>query len=75
MNMDIQVTLKEFKARLDPKIAAYFDKTIAEAKLEDDLVCQALEHVKTMTLAGGKRLRPASEPRQNAGCRSTRDAE
>ncbi len=59
MNIDIQATLKEFKARLDPKIAAYFDKTIVEAKREDDLVCQAIEHVKTMTLAGGKRLRPA----------------
>ncbi|MFZ1626719.1 MAG: polyprenyl synthetase family protein [Candidatus Moraniibacteriota bacterium] len=57
--MDIQTTLRDFKARLDPKIAAYFDKTLAEAKQEDDLVYQSLEHVKTMTLAGGKRLRPA----------------
>lgn len=57
--MDIQVTLRDFKARLDPQIAAYFDTALAEAKREDDLVYQALEHVKTMTLAGGKRLRPA----------------
>lgn len=57
--MDIQATLRDFKARLDPKIAAYFDKTLAEAKAEDDLVYQSLEHVKMMTLAGGKRLRPA----------------
>lgn len=57
--MDIQTTLRDFKARLDPKIAAYFDKTLAEAKQEDDLVYQSLEHVRTMTLAGGKRLRPA----------------
>ncbi|MFZ1654573.1 MAG: polyprenyl synthetase family protein [Candidatus Moraniibacteriota bacterium] len=57
--MDIQTTLRDFKARLDPKIAAYFDATLAEAKQEDELVYQALEHVKTMTLAGGKRLRPA----------------
>ncbi len=57
--MDIQTTLHDFKARLDPKIAAYFDTTLAEAKKDDDLVYESLEHVKTMTLAGGKRLRPA----------------
>ncbi len=57
--MDIQATLRDFKVRLDPKIAAYFDATLAEAKKEDELVYQALEHVKTLTLAGGKRLRPA----------------
>lgn len=57
--MDIQATLRDFKARLDPRIAAYFDTTLAEAKKDDDLVYESLEHVKTMTLAGGKRLRPA----------------
>lgn len=57
--MDIQVTLNGFKAQLDPKIAAFFDTLLAEVKQEDDLVFQALSHVKTMALAGGKRLRPA----------------
>lgn len=57
--MDIQATLEAFKSDLDPRITAYFDKTLAEAKKDDDLVSEALEHVKTMTLAGGKRLRPA----------------
>jgi geranylgeranyl diphosphate synthase, type I len=57
--MDAREELKKFKARLDPRIAAYFDSTIAKAKEEDELVVEALEHVKTMTLSGGKRLRPA----------------
>ena len=57
--MDIQFTLKEFKARLDPKIEAYFERMLVEAKKDDDLVHEALGHVKTMTLSGGKRLRPA----------------
>ena len=57
--MDIQATLRDFKARLDPKIAAYFDGTIDKARRDDGLIVEALEHVKTMTLAGGKRLRPA----------------
>lgn len=57
--MDIQRTLKDFKAQLDPRIAAYFEEVLRDARKEDDLICQALEHVKKMTLAGGKRLRPA----------------
>lgn len=57
--MDVQKTLADFKARIDPKIAAYLDARIAEAKDEDSLVAEALEHVKELTLAGGKRLRPA----------------
>lgn len=57
--MDVQRTLKEFKARLDPKIATYFDTTIREMKEEDFLVAEAIDQVKKLTLAGGKRLRPA----------------
>lgn len=56
--MDIQATLRDFKARLDPKIAAYFDARLQDARQEDELIAEALEHVKTMTLVGGKRLRP-----------------
>lgn len=58
-SMDIQTTLRAFKEELDPKIGVYFDRMLAEAKKEDDLVHEALGHVKTMTLSGGKRLRPA----------------
>lgn len=57
--MDIQTTLRDFKARLDPRIAAYFDTSLADAKKDDELVYEALRHVRKMTLAGGKRLRPA----------------
>lgn len=56
--MDIQATLKAFKERLDPEIEAYFDQQLADAQKDDDLVHEALLHVKKMTLSGGKRLRP-----------------
>lgn len=57
--MDIPAYLKDFKAQFDPRLEAYFDARIAETEKEDALVAEALQHVKTMTLAGGKRLRPA----------------
>lgn len=57
--MDISSELKNFKARIDPHIAAYFDTAIAEARKEDSLVEEALIAVKELALAGGKRLRPA----------------
>lgn len=57
--MDIQATLKAFKQELDPRIEAYFDRALDGSKREDDLVHEALGHVKTMMLSGGKRLRPA----------------
>lgn len=57
--MDIQAYLKDFKAKFDPKLSAYFDAQIAEVRREDQLVAEALEHVKVIILAGGKRLRPA----------------
>lgn len=57
--MDIQAYLKDFKANFDPKLEAYFDAKIKEIREEDALVAEALEHVKVMTLSGGKRLRPA----------------
>lgn len=56
--MDIESTLREFKGRLDPAIAACFDAKLAEVRGEDSLVAEALAHVKELTLAGGKRLRP-----------------
>lgn len=57
--MDVQVLLRDFKARFDPKISAYFDTVEANAKEEDALITEALRHVRNLTLAGGKRLRPA----------------
>lgn len=57
--MDVQILLRDFKARFDPKISAYFDTVEANAKGEDPLIAEALRHVRHLTLAGGKRLRPA----------------
>ena len=57
--MEIQAELKNFKARLDPLIEAYFDSVIKELRKEDDLVAEAIGHVKTIVLSGGKRLRSA----------------
>ncbi len=57
--MEIKQELKDFKARLDPKIGAYFDTVIAKAGKEDDLIAEAVQHVRELVLAGGKRLRAA----------------
>lgn len=57
--MDIQSYLKTFKADFDPRLEAYLDARIKETRAEDELVAEALEHVKSILLAGGKRLRPA----------------
>lgn len=57
--MDMHVLLKEFKARFDPKISAYFDAIQKKIGQEDELVGEAMSHVRSLTLAGGKRLRPA----------------
>ncbi|MBP6889758.1 MAG: polyprenyl synthetase family protein [Candidatus Moranbacteria bacterium] len=57
--MDVQILLRDFKARFDPKISAYFDTVEANAKEEDLLITEALRHVRNLTLSGGKRLRPA----------------
>lgn len=57
--MDIQQYLQDFKARFDPKLEAYFDARIEDVRAENVLVADALKHAKRITLAGGKRLRPA----------------
>lgn len=55
----VEEELKVFKARLDPKIGAYFDTVLEHSAKEDDLVTEALRHAREMVLAGGKRLRAA----------------
>lgn len=57
--MEIQEELKAFKARLDPRIGAYFDSVLKGAIKEDDLVAEALGHAQSIIMAGGKRLRSA----------------
>jgi geranylgeranyl diphosphate synthase type I len=57
--MEIEAELKAFKARLDPKIGAYFDVAIEKASKEDVFVTDALRYSREFILAGGKRLRAA----------------
>ena len=57
--MHIEEELKDFKARIDPLIDAYFDSVLKEGMKEDDLVAEALHHARTIVLSGGKRLRAA----------------
>ena len=57
--MEIQAELKQFKSRLDPLIEQFFASIIDGMKKEDDLVAEAIGHVQTIVLSGGKRLRSA----------------
>lgn len=57
--MRIEEELKAFKARLDPRIDAYFDTVLQGGMKEDDLVAEALNHARAIVLSGGKRLRAA----------------
>lgn len=57
--MDALQALKDFKKRLDRELEQYFDRVIQEAREKDAFVADVLEHAKKITLAGGKRLRPA----------------
>lgn len=57
--MEIQKTLAQFKEKIDKEIGKYLDKIIKEAEGKDRLTAEALTYVKKMTLARGKRLRPA----------------
>ncbi len=57
--MHIEEELKNYKARLDPKIDAYFNDVIKDITREDVLVGEALEHARAIVMAGGKRLRSA----------------
>lgn len=57
--MEIQAELKHFKSRLDPLIEKFFASIIAGMEKEDDLVAEAIGHVRTIVLSGGKRLRSA----------------
>ncbi len=57
--MHISQQLEAFKARLDPLIEAFFDSVIRDLEKEDDLVAEALGHVRSIVLSGGKRLRSA----------------
>ncbi len=57
--MNFEETLRDFKKKIDREIAIYLDKTIKETKNRDAVMADALRYVKYLTLAGGKRIRPA----------------
>lgn len=57
--MDFKETLQGFKNKIDREIAVYLDKTIKETEKRDAVITDALRYVKKLTLAGGKRIRPA----------------
>lgn len=57
--MDFYQTLQSFKQRVDREITKHFDVAIKKTRKRDVLSAEALEYVKKLTLAGGKRLRPA----------------
>ncbi len=57
--MDIKKTLADFKKKIDPEIEKQLDRAIKEAGKKDHFVANSLKYVKKITLAGGKRLRPA----------------
>lgn len=52
-------SLAEFKIRVDREISKLFDRAIEENRKNDRLTVELLKYAKKMTLAGGKRLRPA----------------
>jgi len=57
--MNFKETLQDFKKKIDREIAICLDKTIEEAKSRDVVITDAIKYVKDLTLAGGKRIRPA----------------
>src|SRR4030042_447790 len=57
--MDASKTLAEFKEKVDPEIEEYFNRVIREAEGKDAIIAEALRYVAKISLAGGKRLRPA----------------
>lgn len=57
--MDFRQKLGKLKIDIDKEIERQLDIAITEAKKEDNLIVEALEHTKKIALAGGKRIRGA----------------
>lgn len=57
--MDFKNKLAEIKGKIDKEIGIFFNKAIEEGKKRDLVITDALKYAKTLTLAGGKRIRPA----------------
>ncbi len=54
-----QNSLKEFKIDIDKQLGAYFDELIEDSVKKDLTIAKALEQIKKIALAGGKRIRGA----------------
>lgn len=57
--MNFKQNLGKLKADIDKEIGRQLDLAIVDAKKEDNLIVEALEHTKKIALAGGKRIRGA----------------
>lgn len=57
--MKIEAELKEFKEKLDIRLAEFFDQKINIASSVDPEAKKLVEHIKDLTLRGGKRIRAA----------------
>lgn len=57
--MDFKETLAGLKKEIDKELELQFDSVIKDVRKEDVLITEALEQVKKITLAGGKRIRGA----------------
>lgn len=51
--------LTDFKKKIDPEIAGYFDQVIKESAKIDRSITEALRHSKKIIMSGGKRARAA----------------
>lgn len=56
--MGVTEEMGAFKKVFDKELARYFSSLIIKTKKEDAATGRALEHVRDITLAGGKRIRP-----------------
>lgn len=57
--MNALATLRDFKVRFDQELEKFFEEAIGDAREKDAFTAGMLEHCRALTLAGGKRLRPA----------------
>ena len=57
--MNFQQSLGGLKVAIDKELKHHFDIAISDARKQDKLIAEALEHAKAIALAGGKRIRGA----------------
>jgi len=57
--MNIKAELKKIQDKVNPELKIFFDEIIKDSKKNNFITTEALKQVKKITLAGGKRLRPA----------------